>query len=189
MKECHERTFLAVPRFEGAVVFFAGAAALAFAGAAFFAAGFLAAAALGAAAFLVVEAEAFAVFEAGLDAVLDAGFLVAAVFEAGLALVAAFEVLALGLAAAVVFALEAGLVFSFAGPEVVLVLGASLTRPEGPDDMLDDDRCDDQETIDIPLGRTKTCFSAPVEMALESWETWAAPNSSLYLLSTYFLIC
>lgn len=58
----------------------------------------------------------------------------------------------------------------------------------------------------IPFGRTKTSLSAPREMALESCETCAALNSSLYLVSTnlarrirmgktrsrsntYFLIC
>lgn len=133
--DCSARTFLAAPRFEAVVVFFAGAALVVFAGAAFFAAGFLAAAALGAAVFLAaVEVDAFAV----LVAVLEAGFLVVpAVLEAGLeagflAVVVLVAAAALGLEV-VAFAFEAGLVFSFASVATGLVLGASLTRPEGPD--------------------------------------------------------
>jgi len=70
--------------------------------------------------------------------------------------------------------LEAGLLgvglFSLDEVSAGLDLGANLTLPEGP------------------LGRTKTPFSAPAVIAFASCVDWAAPISSLYLVSTYFLI-
>jgi len=75
-----------------------------------------------------------------LDPGLDAGF--------GTAFVAVLEVF------------EAGL-FSFASSATLGVLGASLTRPDGP------------------LGSEKTFFSAPTAIALLSWVICAFPMSSL----------
>jgi len=101
----------------------------------------------------------------GLEAVLVAETgLAFALVATGLVLL----VLEAGLAAGL--DLEAGL-FSFDAVSAGLDLGANLTLPEGP------------------LGRTKTPLSAPVLMAFASWVVWAAPISSLYLLSTNFLIC
>jgi len=115
--------FFAGARFEAVVVFFACGAALAlatvfFAGAAF----------LEGTAFLVVVVLAGAVFlaaavERAVPADLEgAAFLVTVVFVAAALTVADFGLLAF---------FAAGL-FSLASPSPALVLGASLTRPEGP---------------------------------------------------------
>jgi len=64
---------------------------------------------------------------------------------------------------------EAGL-FSFASSATLGILGASLTRPDGP------------------LGSEKVFFSAPTAMALLSWVFCAFPMSSLYFSPTNFLI-
>jgi len=68
-----------------------------------------------------------------------------------------------------VLVFEAGL-FSFASSATLGVLGASLTRPDGP------------------LGSEKMFFSAPTAIALLSWVICALPMTSLYCSSTNFLI-
>jgi len=110
--------------------------------------------------FLTVLAEAAlggAVFEEGALRPLE-GFVVAAllvtVFVLDAGLVAGFETVFV----AVLEVFEAG---SFASSAILGVLGASLTRPEGP------------------LGSEKTFFSAPTAIALLSWVICAFPMSSL----------
>jgi len=135
--------FLAVPRLEGAVVFFGVVVALGFGLATvFLTVGFFTVVAFDfsvsaffAGAFLVVE-----------DLGLVAAALVVRALDTGLA--AGLVVADLGLVAD----LEVGL-FSLVAASVDLDLGASLTLPEGP------------------LGRTKIPFSSPVVMALDNWVT------------------
>lgn len=118
----------------------------------------------GAAAFLVAAAAGFARL-----AVVD--FFVITGFAAG-----ALDLAAVAFVVPDLVALAAGLafvagLFSFAAEvSADLALGASFTRPEGP------------------FGRTKTPFSVPDPSAFESCVFCAAPISSLYLVSTYFLI-
>jgi len=116
---------------------------------------------LGAGTFFAVDVLDVVVFLAttGFAAALD---LVVVDFVAG--------VFAFGFAAAA-FGLAAGLFSLAADVSGALALGASLTRPEGP------------------LGRTKTPFSVPVAKAFDNCVFCAAPISSLYSISTNFLIC
>jgi len=138
--------FFAAPRLLVAAVFFVVVAAFGFPASAFLA---------GAAAFLVVPADLAAVVGLVAAADLEAGFLVAVVPALGVA----FDV-----------PLEAGLEFSFDSPLGALVLGASLTLPEGP------------------LGRKNMPPSAPEVIARLSWYVLALVDSSWYLVSANFLI-
>jgi hypothetical protein len=64
-----------------------------------------------------------------------------------------------------------------------LVLGASLTRPEGPEVVSVTIRVEYTAHY-TPLGRTKTPFSVPVAKAFDNCVFCAAPISSLYSIST-----
>jgi len=157
--------FLAAPRLEGAVVFLVVAAlgfalAMVFLGADFFTlvAFGFSASAFFGGAFLVVADRGLAV-AAFVVLALDAGL------DAGLVAVLVVD---LGLVAGLVIDLGVGL-FSLVA-SVDLDLGANLTLPERP------------------LGRTKMLFCSPEMMALDNWVAWAAPISSWYSFSTYFLI-
>jgi len=159
--------FLAAPRLEAAVVFFAAGAvflpATTFLGAALalvavgLATGLALAAVLAAADFLataVVLLVPVDLAEADVAVVRGLGAVFLGIVALALAVLAA-----LGFAAT--FGLGAGL-FSFAAEVSLAVFGGSFTRPEGP------------------LGKTNVPFSAPEAIALLSWVFWAFPISSLY---------
>lgn len=77
---------------------------------------------------------------------------------------------------------------SLAAASTGLVLGASLTRPEGPTKEGNINKMTSYKGGRLlPLGKTKVPFSLPVARALDSWVFCAAPISSLYLVSTYLM--
>jgi len=188
--------FLAAPRLEGDAVFFAGeaffagaaflaGAALGLAGAALGLAGAalgLAGAALGLAGAAFAALALLAATVRAVPVVLGAGFFVVPVLAAVLVAVvrglgAGFFALAVlvavalaGFALAGALAFDAGLFSLVAEVSLLPPLGESFTRPEGP------------------LGRTNVPFSAPLAIALLSWVFCALPISTLYWVSTNFLI-